>query len=105
MASLAVLVSGPRLASREKLMEGGHCCRGGYIEYIHCIIIMFTLSTVSCGGTGLEEDTLLVDLLKCEMSIKYNHLDLYKTIVMMVYCFYTYYIMIQINDLESKNNM
>ena len=71
MASLAVLVSGPRLASREKLMEGGHCCRGGYIEYlefsIHCIIIMFTLSTVSCGGTGLEEDTLLVDLLKCEI--------------------------------------
>ena len=70
MASLAVLVSGPRLASSEKLMEGGHCCRG--IEYleldIYCIISsMFTLSTVSCGGTGLEEDTLLVDLLKCEI--------------------------------------
>ena len=44
MASLAVGVSGATLVSREKLMDAGH----------------FSTS----WGTGLEEDTLLIDLLK-----------------------------------------
>lgn len=42
MTSLAV-VSGPTLANTEKLMEGGHLS--------------------GSGGKGLDEDTLLVDLL------------------------------------------
>ena len=57
---------------------------------------MFTLSTVSCGGTGLEEDTLLVDLLKCELSIEYNSSDyLYIIIIIavMVGVFFVAYIL------------
>ena len=58
---------------------------------------MFTLSTVSCGGTGLEEDTLLVDLLKCEI---FCGLSGY-----LVYCFvYVLHHDTVKNDLESKNN-
>ena len=61
MASFAVLESGSRLVSREKLMEGGHW---GVVELLVKEGGWVCTFTFSSAGTGLEvEETLLADLL------------------------------------------
>ena len=63
MASFAVLESGSRLVSREKLMEGGHW------RMMESVVERdwFSIFTFSSAGTGLEvEETLLADLLSLQ---------------------------------------
>ena len=64
MASFAVLESGSRLVSSEKLMEGGHW-RMTEVSVMEAG--WFSIFTFSSAGTGLEvEETLLADLLSLQ---------------------------------------